>query len=170
MHQRGGGGGKQRAHTENRKESSAATWQPRGLLPAPGLCVPGVTRGGRGPCGCPDAGYALPAAAWVVVLLWHGSTHGRGGSLGAGRGLLPEPPPVPKTRVSGKPQGRSRVLGRCGTLGRCGLGASPLPSLPWSRTCPCSEHQPATRNDSIASPRKWEADFQVRGTKMTCIT
>lgn len=46
----------------------------------------------------------------------------------------------------------------------------PAASVPCSPTLGASEHQPAEGNGSIASSRKWEADFQVRGTKMTCIT
>lgn len=136
----------------------------------PGFVSRGSPGGAGGRAGAPTQGTPCrpPRGSWCCSGTV--APTGEGAVWGAGRGLLPEPLPVPKTRVSGKPQGRSRVPGRCGTLGRWGLGASPLPSLPWSRTRPCSEHQPAMKNDSIASPRKWEADFQVRGTKMTCIT
>jgi len=68
----------------------------------PGFASQGVTRGAGGRAGTRRRARRAGGHG-AMVLLQHGGTGERGG-LGAGRGLLPEPLPVPKRRVAGKPR------------------------------------------------------------------
>lgn len=145
MHQGGGGEWKQRA--ENGNQTSAATWQPRVLLPAPGS-APGVTGVG---------GTRVPRLG-VLVLLWHGNTAAQG-RFGPAAGSGCQTPACAQgescRKVAGMaPHARAlgchRTPGHHRTLGGHELGVSPLPQLPLSRARPRSEHLSISQRRGMA--------------------